>query len=58
MMRRELGPVWVGVEVCPKAEDAEEQDNRDTVSECVEGGTCVCAYEIGSLGDTLVAVSM
>lgn len=29
VMRRELGPVWVGVEVCPEAMVAEEYGKRD-----------------------------
>lgn len=39
----ELDPFRVGVEVCPEAEDAEEHDNRDTVSEFVAvRHVCVC----------------
>ena len=34
-MRRELGPLQVGAEVFPEVEDADEQDERDTVSKYV-----------------------
>ena len=36
-MRRELGPVQVGIVVCLEAEEAEEQVNRDLLA-------CVCVW--------------
>ena len=36
-------PMRVGAAVFPEVEDAEEQDNRDTVSECVLAWyVCMC----------------
>ena len=43
MIRREVGPLRVGAQVCPEAENTKVQDNRDTVSKCVEVmHVCVC----------------
>ena len=45
--------MWVGLKVCPKAEEAEEHDNRDIVSEGVEAWH-VCAHmRLGPHGETL-----
>ena len=47
-----LGPLQVGVEACPEAEDAEEQNNRELVVDMLQHSMCEFACDSGSHGNT------